>query len=163
MESEYEKDILNIGKNIFNEDDISLLEKSLKLYVKELSYVSIDNNKNQIAGFILVCKKYTKLYHKFMIKIPDCYEISFLGVDSLYHGKGIGSQCLKRALLSIFNICNRFNAWLIVNHDNIGAIKLYKKFGFIIWKYIPDKKYPCYIMGISYRRYIKQFLRNNYY
>ena len=35
MESNYEEEILNIGKLIFNEDDISLLKKALTLYVKD--------------------------------------------------------------------------------------------------------------------------------
>lgn len=158
MESNYEEEILNIGKLIFNEDDMSLLKRALTLYVKDLSYIVIDTNKNQIAGFILVCKKYTKVYHKFMVKVPNCYEIAFLGIHPSYQGKGLGSQCLKKALSSIYKLSNRFNAWLIVNDDNIGAIKLYRKLGFIHWKHISEDKYPCYIMGISYRRYISNII-----
>lgn len=173
MESNYEEEILNIGKSIFNEDDISLLKKALTLYVKDLSYVLIDTDKNKIsrtksalspegtiAGFILVCKKYTKIYHKFMDKVQNCYEIAFLGIDPSHQGKGLGSQCLKKALSSIYKISRQFNAWLVVNEDNVGAIKLYKKLGFIQWKHIPHDKYPCFIMGISYRRYICYFQNN---
>jgi ribosomal protein S18 acetylase RimI-like enzyme len=155
IDNNYNKDILDLGRLIFNaEDDVPLLEKALTLYVKELSYVVIEKDKNQMAGFILVCKKYTKVYHKFMNSIPNCYEIAFLGIHPSYQGKGLGYQCLRQALLSIFKICRQFNAWLIVNADNIGAIKLYKKLGFIQWKYIPHDKYPSYIMGISHRRYL---------
>ena len=157
MESNYEEEILNIGKLIFNEYDISLLKKALTLYVKDLSYVLIDTDKNKMTGFILVCKKYTKIYHKFMDKVPNCYEIAFLGIDPSHQGKGLGSQCLKKALSSIYKISRQFNAWLVVNEDNVGAIKLYKKLGFIQWKHISDDKYPCFIMGISYRRYICHF------
>lgn len=156
MESIYEYEILNIGNLIFNDDDMSLLQKALTLYVKELSYILLDQ-KNQVSGFILVCKKYTKIYHKFINKVPNCYEIAFLGIHPSHQGKGLGSQCLKMALLSIYKICRQFNAWLIVNDDNIGAIKLYKKLGFIYWKYIPHDIYPCYIMGINYRRFLSKF------
>jgi ribosomal protein S18 acetylase RimI-like enzyme len=154
MESKYEEEILNTGRLIFNDEDMYLLYKALTLYVKALSYVFIDTNKNQMAGFILVCKKYTKVYHKFINTVPNCFEVAFLGIHPSYQGKGLGYQCLNKALLSIFKICRQFNAWLIVNTDNITAIKLYKKIGFIHWKYIPHEKYPSYIMGISYRRYI---------
>ena len=153
MERSYEEQILNIGNLIFNQDDdIPLLEKALTLYVKDLSFIVID--KSQIVGFILVCKNYTKVYHKFIDKVPNCYEISFLGIHPSYQGKGLGSQCLKIALSSIYNISRQFNTWLIVNSDNINAIKLYKKLGFIHWKYIHNDKYPCFIMGLSHRRYI---------
>lgn len=160
MDNNYNKDVLELGRIIFlQEDDKPLLEKALTLYVKDLSYVVIDKDKNQMAGFILVCKRYTKVYHKFINRIPNCYEIAFLGIHPSHQGKGLGYQCLRQALLSIYRSCNRFNAWLIVNYDNINAINLYKKLGFIQWKYIPEDKYPFYIMGISYRRYMTKSLQ----
>lgn len=147
------KDVLELGRLLFREDDdIPLLEKALSLYIQELSYVIIDNNK--IIGFIIVCKKMTKIYDKFITKVPNCYELSFFGIHPSYQGKGLGSQCFNITLSSIYKACNQFNCWLIVDIDNFTAIKLYSKFGFRHWKTIKHDKYPSYIMGLSYRRWL---------
>jgi ribosomal protein S18 acetylase RimI-like enzyme len=151
------KDILELGRLLFREDDdIPLLELALTLYIKELSYVIIDSNDNKIIGFIIVCKNNTKVYNKFIVKVPNCYELSFFGIHPNYQGKGIGSQCFNITLSSIYNDCNQFNCWLIVDIDNLNAINLYKKFGFRHWKTINNDKYPSYIMGLSYRRWTKK-------
>lgn len=155
MNNTFNKEVFEIGRLLFTSDeDLSLLEKAINLYIKELSYVIIDEDNNRIAGFILVGKKYTKIYHNFMKNVPNCYEISFLGIHPFYQGKGLGSQCLRTALLSIYRTCKIFNTWLIVDIINANAIHLYKKLGFIIWKFIDHPKYPSFIMGLSYRRYI---------
>jgi len=150
------KNVLELGRTLFREeDDIPLLEKALTLYIQELSYVIVDlSNNEQIVGFIIVCKKMTKIYDKFITKIPNCYELSFFGINPIYQGKGLGSQCFSITLSSIYKFCNQFNCWLIVDIDNLNAIKLYKKFGFRHWKTITHDKYPSYIMGLSYRRCI---------
>ncbi len=154
MNDNFNNEVLEVGRLLFNnDDDLPLLEKAINLYIKELSYVIIDQEKSRIAGFILVGKKYTKIYHKFMTNVPNCYEISFLGIHPFYQGKGLGSQCLRTALLSIYRTCRTFNAWLIVDVINLNAIHLYKKLGFILWKFIDHPKYPSYIMGLSFRRY----------
>ena len=83
-----------------------------------------------------------------------CYELSFFGIDSKYQGKGYGSQCLRLTLSSIYKSCDQFNCWLIVDQNNYGAIKMYRKYGFRIWCFIDHNKYPSYIMGLSHKRYI---------
>jgi ribosomal protein S18 acetylase RimI-like enzyme len=156
------KEVLELGKILFREeDDFPILEKAMTSYVRELSYVIINkgnniekNENNKIIGFIVVCKKMTKIYDKFITKVPNCYELSFFGIHPKYQGKGLGSQCFNITLSSIYKICNQFNCWLIVDIDNKNAIKLYKKFGFRHWKTIDHDKYPSYIMGLSYRRWI---------
>jgi len=155
------KDVFNLGRILFREDDdIPLLEKALTLYIKDLSYVIVERNENfnKVIGFIIVCKKMTKVYDKFITKVPNCYELSFLGIHPDYQGKGLGSQCFNITLSSIYKACNHFNCWLIVDIDNFNAIKLYGKFGFRHWKTIKNDKYPSYIMGLSYRRWISRRL-----
>lgn len=147
--------VFQIGLKLFREEDeIPYFKKALSLYVKELSYIIIDtDNDYNIIGFALVCKKMTNVYKKFMTGIPNCYELSFFGLNPEYHGKGYGSQCLITTLSSIYNDCINFNCWLIVDKGNLGAIKLYKKYGFRIWCEVSHEKYPFYIMGLSYRRW----------
>jgi ribosomal protein S18 acetylase RimI-like enzyme len=64
---------------------------------------------------------------------------------------------LKETLLAIFQTSTRFACWLLVDTDNYGAIKLYERTGFRRWSMAsPDiASAPGYIMGLSYRRYLK--------
>ena len=148
------KDVLELGRILFREEDeIPYLIKGIDTCIKELSFVIIEPAQNLLIGFILVCKKMTKIYDKFITKIPNCYELAFFGIHPNYHGKGLGSQCLSITLSSIYHSCIHFNCWLIVDTNNIQAIKLYQKFGFRHWKTLPNDKYPFHIMGLSHRRW----------
>jgi ribosomal protein S18 acetylase RimI-like enzyme len=159
MSNNYNEKVFELGVKLFrDEDEIPFFKKALSSYVKELSYVIIDDkddnkNDNKIVGFALVCKKMTHVYKKFMTGIPNCYELSFFGVNPEYQGKGYGSQCLRITLSSIYRECINFNCWLIVDKSNFGAIKMYQKYGFRIWCEVSHEKYPSYIMGLSYRRW----------
>ena len=149
--------VLELGKKIFREaDEIPLLQKALHLCVPELSLIAVDDK--SIVGFTLVCKKMTNVYYGFLSKIPNCYELAFLGISPKCQGRGLGSRLLKETLLAIFQTSNQFTCWLLVDTDNFGAIKLYEKIGFRRW--IETTKdltpVPGYIMGISHRRFLEK-------
>lgn len=152
--NEYDNEkVFKLGLTLFREEDeIPCFKEAIKTYIKELSYVVTESN--NVIGFILVCKKMTKIYKDFIKNIPNCYELSFFGIDSKYQGKGYGSQCLRLTLSSIYKSCDQFNCWLIVDQNNYGAIQMYSKYGFRIWCFIDHNKYPSYIMGLSHKRYI---------
>lgn len=156
MNEDDNEKVFKLGLTLFREkDEIPYFKKAITTYVKDLSYVVIDSE--TIIGFILVCKKITKIYKDFIKNIPNCYELSFFGIDPNYQGKGYGSQCLRLTLSSIYKSCNKFNCWLIVDQNNYGAIKLYHKYGFRIWCFmniIDNIVNPSYIMGLSYKRYV---------
>jgi GNAT superfamily N-acetyltransferase len=149
--------VLELGKKIFREvDEIPLLQKALILCVPELSFVAVDEK--SIVGFTLVCKKMTNVYYGFLSKIPNCYELAFLGISPKCQGCGLGSRLLKETLLAIFQISNQFTCWLLVDTDNFGAIKLYEKIGFRRWVETTKDLTPVpgYIMGINYRRFLEK-------
>jgi ribosomal protein S18 acetylase RimI-like enzyme len=147
-----EQEILELGHEIFREkDEIPLLRKALDQYVSDLSYVAVENN--QIIGFTLVCQKMTYTYYDFMTMIPNCYELAFLGISPKNQGKGLGTRLLKETLLAIFQRSAQFTCWLLVDTINTAAINLYEKFGFRRWIEVKTTTIPCYIMGLSYRRY----------
>jgi ribosomal protein S18 acetylase RimI-like enzyme len=146
--------ILELGRKIFREEDeIPLLQKALHQCNLELSLVAVENK--TIVGFTLVCQKMTKIYYNFLSKIPNCYELAFLGISPLYQGCGLGTRLLKETLLAIFQKSKQFTCWLLVDTINTGAIKLYEKIGFRRWIQTTDEitPLPGYIMGISHRRY----------
>jgi GNAT superfamily N-acetyltransferase len=154
---QYDKDkVLELGRKIFREEDeIPLLNKALFLCVPELSYVAVEDK--SIIGFTLVCQKMTNVYYNFLGKIPNCYELAFLGISPKYQGRGLGTRLLKETLLAIFQTSNQFTCWLLVDTDNIGAMGLYERFGFRRWVETTKDITPTpgYIMGISYRRFKK--------
>jgi len=146
--------IAEIGNQIFRaEDELPLLQKALFQCIPKLSLVAVEDKK--VIGFTLVCKKITKEYYQFLSKIPNCYELAFLGISQSHQGQGLGSRLLKEVLISIFEHSSNFTCWLLVDKTNYAAIRLYDKFGFRRW--IETKKgsilIPGYIMGLSYRRY----------
>lgn len=150
-----EKHIFSLGLKIFREkDEIPLLIKAINQCVPNLSFVVID--KNEIVGFTLVCKKMTYVYSNFMDKIPNCYELAFIGISPKSQGQGLGSRLLKETLIAIFQTSAQFTCWLLVDTINTGAIHLYEKFGFRRWLETKNTFIPCYVMGLSYRRYIKK-------
>ena len=153
--------ILELGRKIFREEDeIPLLLKALVLCTAELSLVAVDekSNNNTIVGFTLVCQKMTNVYYSFLSKIPNCYELAFLGISPLCQGRGLGTRLLKETLLAIFQKSDQFTCWLLVDTINTSAIKLYERFGFRRWILTSPNitPLPGYIMGISYRRFKKQ-------
>jgi ribosomal protein S18 acetylase RimI-like enzyme len=146
--------IFELGKKIFREEDeIPLLLKALKLCDYELSFVAVEDKR--IIGFVLVCQKMTNIYYNFMRKIPNCYEIAFLGISPNYQGRGLGTRLLKETLVAIFQISNQFTCWLLVDTINTSAVKLYEKLGFRRWVQTTTDitSIPGYIMGLSHRRY----------
>ena len=154
--------VFELGKKIFREEDeIPLLQKALYLCVPELSFVAVEDK--NIIGFTLVCTKMTNVYYGFLGKIPNCYELAFLGISPKCQGRGLGTRLLKETLLAIFQTSNQFTCWLLVDIDNLGAQGLYEKIGFRRWiQTSPDiTPVPGYIMGISYRRFIKRERRDH--
>jgi predicted N-acetyltransferase YhbS len=149
--------VLELGRKIFREaDEIPLLEKALTLCVPELSFVAVEDK--TIVGFTLVCIKMTNVYYSFLSKIPNCYELAFLGISPKCQGRGLGTRLLKETLLAIFQESTQFTCWLLVDTDNYGAQGLYEKMGFRRWVETTKDMTPTpgYIMGISYRRFAEK-------
>jgi GNAT superfamily N-acetyltransferase len=159
--------VFELGKKIFREEDeIPLLNKALFLCVPELSFVAVEDK--TIVGFTLVCQKMTNVYYNFLSKIPNCYELAFLGISPKCQGRGLGTRLLKETLVAIFQTSNQFTCWLLVDTVNTGAIALYEKLGFRRWVETTGDITPTpgYIMGISHRRFIgkdKKEVRNNHH
>lgn len=154
--------IVQMSSQIFRaEDELPLLQKALQQYVPELSLVAVEDKK--VIGFTLVCKKITKIYYEFLSKIPNCYELAFLGISPIHQGRGIGSRLLKETLFTIFQRSSQFTCWLLVDRPNISAIRLYEKFGFRRWAETNKDStiIPGYIMGLSHRRYPDTFKKEN--
>jgi ribosomal protein S18 acetylase RimI-like enzyme len=144
--------IRTLGGNIFREkDEIPLLQNALRCCIPSLSFVAVENEK--IIGFALVGQKWTKEYYPFMKTIPDCYELAFLGISPYCQGRGIGTRLLKETLHAIFQRSNHFTCWLLVDTSNVGAIKMYQKWGFQCWKETTETEERGWIMGLSWRRY----------
>ena len=151
--------IVELGKILFREEDeIPLLQKALLQYIPSLSYVAVDGN--NMIGFTLVCAVPTKVYYEFMDRIPNGYELAFIGISPWYQGRGLGTRLLKETLAALFRTSQQFTCWLLVDLINVSAIKLYHKWGFRRWKDTPTEKTTIagWIMGLSHRRYVSPIM-----
>ena len=144
--------IFELGCQIFREEDeIPLLQKALYSCIHSLSFVAVEGK--EIIGFTLVGKIPTHVYHPFLTKIPNCFELAFLGINPKCQGRGLGSRLLKETLIAIFQTSVQFTCWLCVDQINQGASRLYEKFGFRRWCATKNTQVPCNIMGLSHRRF----------
>jgi RimJ/RimL family protein N-acetyltransferase len=152
--------LFELGKKLFQKEEIPDLQNALSSFIPEFSYVAFHNVTSHIIGFTLVCKKQTTVIWKYFDVIPNGLEIAFFGISPFFQGKGIGSKLLHHTLQSIFQsypLC-----WLSVDIHNSSAIQMYLKFGFHKWSFISQLTYPYilipnYIMGLSSKRYYKLF------
>ena len=129
----HSKQVLQIGRQIFNTNDVSLLEKALKECSPEFSRVFILNDR--IQGFAIVKQRSSTV---------DTYELAFLGIHPESQGQGAGSRLLRSFQTAL---PTDSSAWLLVNQDNTSAQNLYSKFGFhILCECLDPFLVPCYIM-----------------
>ena len=65
--NEYDNEkVFKLGLTLFREEDeIPCFKEAIKTYIKELSYVVTESN--NVIGFILVCKKMTKIYFLILV------------------------------------------------------------------------------------------------
>jgi ribosomal protein S18 acetylase RimI-like enzyme len=146
--------IRKLGGHIFREkDEIPLLQKALRTCISSLSYVIIEEG--ELIGFTLVGTMPTQVYFPFLATLPNGYELAFLGISPQCQGRGLGTRLLKETLNAIFQRSKQFICWLICDIANVGAMKLYQKWGFRTWK--ETTEFPLeergYIMGLHHRRY----------
>ncbi|MGN1000686.1 MAG: GNAT family N-acetyltransferase [Bacilli bacterium] len=107
----------NFNDTYFNETGKTLnLSKEIKdnPYINYIGYVS----DNKIIGYL----SYEDIF--------DRYEISNLYVLNNYRGNKIGSY-LMQEIIDRANLSNIKNITLEVNKENLIAINLYKKYGFV--------------------------------
>jgi ribosomal protein S18 acetylase RimI-like enzyme len=167
--TQFASDILDMATQLFKDGDY----ESLKTYLKgiktwnDVSFILKSTTNNQICGF--ACMRFNSIpiysgetgyksrspflrtslhYHHMATKLSkisklSSLEIAFLGIHPNYQGMGIGSYILSNILRVYTNI----PIWLHCNLDNIGAKKLYEKFGFFETDIITDKYgTQCYVM-----------------
>ena len=79
----------------------------------------VSENTNGIDGFLRLTTDKTT-------DVPECpnVELSTLYVQNRHQGKGIGRTLLQRAI-------TEGDLWLMVNAENVGAVKFYQKHGFV--------------------------------
>lgn len=106
-------------KEIKNIEEIDKLMEEFKQNVGTTTnpYLKINGYyiDNKLVGIIV----YEDIFNRF--------EIDYIVVDSQFRRQGIGQELLKSIIL-----LNPENITLEVREDNIGAINLYKKNGFVV-------------------------------
>lgn len=64
-------------------------------------------------------------------------ECEIVSLNSIVEGKGVGTK-LIHAILKLAADHNYRRVWLITTNDNIGALRLYQKLGFVLSALYPN-------------------------
>ena len=107
-------------------DEVITKSQYKKLIKNESIYVVRMDEK--IVGYIIISMKDKKAKNK-KFKDRKYLIVEMMCVDENYRGKGIGTYLLNYVKeLAKDNNCT--DMYLMVNQENMGAIKTYEKFGF---------------------------------
>lgn len=113
--------LYDLEKEIFKNDTFALKKESIKYHLQRNIIYKIEVN-NKLVGYILWLnrKKYFRLYS--------------LAISKAYQNQGLAKQLLDYS----FEHLKEKSFSLEVKVSNIGAIKLYEKFGFKIKKVLEN-------------------------
>lgn len=113
-----------LASTLFCSEDQPAIRKSLRTCLYSLSRVYCTDN--SITAFTLVVEGVATPQLK---QQPATATIAFCGVSHTLQGKGIGSKLLKETISGIFQ-AGFTTCQLIVDEWNVGARRLYERFGF---------------------------------
>lgn len=106
-----------LEKEVFKNDTFALSKGSIAYHLKR-NLIFLIETENQIAGYILWLKR------------KHSFRLYSLAISTLFQNKGLAKKLLE---YSFENLEDKSFS-LEVKVSNIGAIKLYEKFGFEIKK-----------------------------
>lgn len=81
---------------------------------------------------------------------PECYELQQFLIDVKYQNKGYGYKALKLILDYLYVEGRYENVEVCVKKEDVNAIKLYKKIGFINTGYIDPNVEDAYNLVFSF-------------
>lgn len=144
-------DAIDIQRKIFSGDGminiLASLDRDLFISVSGIHYID-DHIK-----YYLVCDGDVKVGIVGLYYYPDDDEsmwLGWFGVLSEYRGRGYGRVILNWAMNEVLRCGRKYLRLYTDKDENIEAIKLYEKLGFIGEKYISEElDYNCYIYSKS--------------
>jgi ribosomal protein S18 acetylase RimI-like enzyme len=122
--------LISFDKSFF--DQFEKLHKALfpNAYFTARQMVEKVNETHQL--FLAVENENILGYHFCKIE-PEAESgyVDFIGTDSSVRGRGIGADLLKSGIDWMLSVPSTKKVSLTVNADNVPALTLYKKFGFV--------------------------------
>lgn len=118
--------LFQIESRVFANDSFALTKQSLRYHLSNNIVYKIELDE-KIAGYILWLKR------------KDYYRLYSLAIDPDFRGLGLASKLLEYSFESLDK--NKFS--LEVKVSNLGAIRLYKNFGFNVKKVLKDYYEDC--------------------
>lgn len=116
--SSSDEKLINDIENIFNDIYVQKNELKNEFLNNPYTQIYIYKENNSIVGLIHINDIY------------DRYEVNNIYVLKQYRNKKIATKLLEK-IISLAQIENKINITLEVKNDNISAINLYKKHGFV--------------------------------
>jgi GNAT superfamily N-acetyltransferase len=131
--------IYELATTLFVKEDQPAIRKSLRTCLPRLSRVVLDELSGSPLAFTIVTEYDT----------GDCAFIAFCGVSPTLQGKGVGSRLLEETLSGIFQSGNYSACCLIVDDWNVGAMRLYLRYGFSPIGIVHEPHSRCILMRLE--------------
>jgi ribosomal protein S18 acetylase RimI-like enzyme len=117
--------------------DIIIKYRNKPTFTIDALYKEAELYNNQVFFVLLVNKKQDDIISMCRITLSDkrnAYILSLVLVNDIYRNNGYGTKMIHYLIDSIKNNVNKYNNILLtVDKNNLNAILLYKKLGFIIY------------------------------
>ena len=147
--------LINVDENNWTElTSLKLSEEQLKYVASPIGilargYIYRNSNarvfgiqkENRIIGMLMV---------RDIDEKPECYELQQFLIDVNYQNKGYGHKALKLILDYLYVEGRYDNVEVCVKKEDVNAIKLYKKIGFIDTGYIDPNVEDTYNLVFSF-------------
>jgi len=135
-----EENWIEISKLSVNDEQQKFLDRTIGIIARGYVYrycngrvVAITND-DQIVGVALI---------RDLDEEPACYDLQQFMIDQRFQNKGYGTEGLKK-ILSILESEKKYNCTEVCVHkDDIAALRLYKKVGFVDTGYVDDDAPDC--------------------
>ena len=115
--------IMELKDGVYEESKI-ILDNMSKYLKNNTAFIFVSENRTKVNGFIWGYLIDNKTIH-----------INYFVVLEKYRNQGIGNKLIS-------NLLNNFKEYdfeLLVNKNNLGAVKLYEKMGFVKKEYTQNK------------------------
>lgn len=138
---------LSFGQDEYPMNEELQEKRLLEVSLQKNSTILLALSEEQIVGIATLTSSQKK---------KSAHEGEFgIVVEEAFWGKGIGSALIQRILRFAKNNTITTRVWLITRTDNLKAVELYKRFGFVLEGHM---KHSTLVDGVYYDTYVMGLL-----
>ena len=147
--------LINVDENNWTElTSLKLSEEQLKYVASPIGILAREYIYRNSNARVFGIQKENRIIGMLMVRDidekPECYELQQFLIDVNYQNKGYGHKALKLILDYLYVEGRYDNVEVCVKKEDVNAIKLYKKIGFIDTGYIDPNVEDAYNLVFSF-------------